>query len=328
MIRPGSVKTVRPPTWLSRRAPRKSSRRFGPWAAAPGAMGFRSWVDGAMAGSGVLTEGGARRANGAPAAGRPGCPPPVGAAAFGCVAGAAPGVGLTGDAGGLPPPGAGWACGAGPGADGVLAPFGGAAGAGALFSRGWIAGALVGGVGGLGAVGGATAAGGAGRAGAAAGGEHAVAAGHAVAPPRAEPGEPVARRRRCRAACGGAAAGGAGRGGGAAGRGGGGGAGRGGGAAAGGGGRCGGAAAGGAGRGGAALGGGLGFPSGPTSPCCATTIGAVCASDAELANGIATIAVVASSTRRSFVMMVSIPREIGNKVWRSTNKHQAGMWRP
>ena len=44
-----------------------------------------------MAGSGVLTEGGARRARGAPAGGRPGCPAPAGAAAFGCAAGAAPG---------------------------------------------------------------------------------------------------------------------------------------------------------------------------------------------------------------------------------------------
>jgi hypothetical protein len=66
----------------------------------------------------------------------------------------------------------------------------------------------------------------------------------------------------------------------------------------------------------------LGFPSGPTSPCCATTIGAVCACDAELANGIAVTAVVASSTRRSFVMMISIlEKTIGNKAARSTNKH-------
>ena len=39
MIRPGSVMTVRPPSWTSRRWPRNSSRRRGPGAAAPGAIG-------------------------------------------------------------------------------------------------------------------------------------------------------------------------------------------------------------------------------------------------------------------------------------------------
>jgi hypothetical protein len=101
------------------------------------------------------------------------------------------------------------------------------------------------------------------------------------------------------AGCGG---GGGGGGGGAAGRGGGGG----GGAAGRGGG--GGAAAGGAAFGGAAFGAsfGLGFPSGPNSSlACATTSGpAVCACDGEVAKCIAVRAVVASSRRRSFVMMV------------------------
>jgi hypothetical protein len=140
---------------------------------------------------------------------------------------------------------------------------------------------------------------------------------------------------------GGAAAGGgggaAGRGGGGAAAGGGGGAAGlgGGGAAAGGGGGAvgldgGGAAAGGgggaAGFGGAAAGGGGGAgraggaaPGGPFCggclpfwssgcPCaCATTIEAVCACDGALANCIAVRAVVASSTRRRFVMMVSFP---------------------
>jgi hypothetical protein len=40
---------------------------------------------------------------------------------------------------------------------------------------------------------------------------------------------------------------------------------------------------------------------------CATTSGAVCACDAVLANCVAVSAVVASSTRRNFVMMVGIP---------------------
>jgi len=102
------------------------------------------------------------------------------------------------------------------------------------------------------------------------------------------------------AGCGaGAAAGGAGRG-----------------AAGGGGGAgCGGAAAGGgAGRAGGGpafggcLGGCLGFPSGPSSSlACATTIGAVCACAGGFTNCIAVRAVVASSTSRSFVMMVLVP---------------------
>jgi hypothetical protein len=41
------------------------------------------------------------------------------------------------------------------------------------------------------------------------------------------------------------------------------------------------------------------------------------------------IAVVARSTRRSFVMMISIlGKTIGNRAARSTNKHWAGLWRP
>ena len=111
------------------------------------------------------------------------------------------------------------------------------------------------------------------------------------------------------AACGGGG-GAAGCGAGAA-AGGGGGAGRG---AAGGGAGRGGAAAGGAGRagGGAAFGGCLGgcfgFPSGPSSSlACAMTCGVVCACDGVLAKCIAVRAVVASSNKRSFVMMVWIP---------------------
>ena len=102
------------------------------------------------------------------------------------------------------------------------------------------------------------------------------------------------RRRRC------------GRGGGAAAGGGGAGVGRGGGAAAGGGavGRAGAAA------GGAPFGGCFGFPSGPSScGACATTIDAVCACDAELASCITVSAVVASSTRRRFVM-VEVPGKV------------------
>src|SRR5207248_10228173 len=118
--------------------------------------------------------------------------------------------------------------------------------------------------------------------------------------------------------------GGVGRGGAAAG-GGGGGVGRGGGAAAGGGGAGrGGAAAGGGAAGGAAFGaaaGGaplgaslLGLPSGPSSSfACAITSGAVCACDGELANCIAVRAVVASSTRRRFVMMISVPENLGDE---------------
>jgi hypothetical protein len=79
----------------------------------------------------------------------------------------------------------------------------------------------------------------------------------------------------------------------------------------------GGAAAGGAGRGATAGGAGfgLGLPSGPRSSlACATTIGAVCACDAGAANCMAVRAVVASSTRRSCVMMVWIPGMIGNRM--------------
>jgi hypothetical protein len=109
-----------------------------------------------------------------------------------------------------------------------------------------------------------------------------------------------------------ATGGGAGRGGGAA-AGGGGGAGRGGGgAAAGGGAGRGGAAAGGAGRGagGAAFGGCLGGASLPSGGAAwAISSGAVCACDTGLANCIAVRAVVASSTRRSLVMMVGSPEK-------------------
>ena len=102
------------------------------------------------------------------------------------------------------------------------------------------------------------------------------------------------------AGCGaGAAAGGAGRGA----TGGGGGAGCGGAAAGGGAGRAGGGPA-----FGGCLGGCLGFPSGPSSSlACATTSGVVCACDGVLTNCIAVRAVVASSNKRSFVMIVWVP---------------------
>ncbi len=174
--------------------------------------------------------------------------------------------------------------------------------------------------GGLGAAGGDTAAGGAGGAGCGGGG----AAGAAGCGAGAAAG-----------GVGGAACGGGG-GGGAAGRGatgGGGGAGRGGAAAGGGAGRAGAGAA-----FGGCLGGCLGFPSGPSSSlACATTIGVVCACDGMLPNCIAVRAVVASSNKRSFVMMVWIPgKRSGDKglatrsvikLWRSTNKRWAGLWR-
>ena len=52
----------------------------------------------------------------------------------------------------------------------------------------------------------------------------------------------------------------------------------------------------------------LGFPSGPTSSlACATTSGAVCACDAEVASCVTVKAVVASSTMRRFVMMSLVP---------------------
>ena len=71
----------------------------------------------------------------------------------------------------------------------------------------------------------------------------------------------------------------------------------------------------GAAAGGAGLGGALGFPSGPSSSlACATTIGAVCACDEGAANCIAVSAVVASSTRRRFVMMVWILGVMANKI--------------
>jgi len=48
----------------------------------------------------------------------------------------------------------------------------------------------------------------------------------------------------------------------------------------------------------------LGFPSGPSSSlACATTSGAVCACEADVASCVTVRAVVASSTRRRFVMM-------------------------
>jgi hypothetical protein len=46
----------------------------------------------------------------------------------------------------------------------------------------------------------------------------------------------------------------------------------------------------------------------------ATTIDAVCACDGELANCITVKVVVASSTRRRFVMMVEVPGKVLSKV--------------
>src|SRR5437899_3363476 len=65
MIRPGSVMTVRPPSWVSRRALRKSSNRCGPRGAAPGTNGVRAWAGGGGAGSGGGPAGGARPTRGA-----------------------------------------------------------------------------------------------------------------------------------------------------------------------------------------------------------------------------------------------------------------------
>ena len=65
---------------------------------------------------------------------------------------------------------------------------------------------------------------------------------------------------------------------------------------------------------GAAAGGGAPFggasflaPGGPSSLACATTSGAVCACDAEVASCVAVKAVVASSRMRRFVMMSLVP---------------------
>ena len=124
------------------------------------------------------------------------------------------------------------------------------------------------------------------------------------------------------AAWGGGGAGGAacGGGGGGAARGGGGGAGLAGGAA------CGGAAEG-AGRAGC---GPLGR-SFSSLPCCAITSGAVCACEGKAANCIAVRAVVASSTKRSFVMVVWVPRKNpGQGSWpnKRVSNRKAGLWRP
>jgi hypothetical protein len=157
---------------------------------------------------------------------------------------------------------------------GVAAPPGWeAAGAGAPFCGGCTAGGLLGEAGDFGCAGVGAAAGAAGCCGRSAAG----------------------------GACGGgAAAGGAGRGGGAAGLGGG---------AGGFGAVGGGAALGGAGcAGGVPFGGSLGLPS--SCSACATTSGAVCACDGGPASCIAVRAVVASSTRRSWVMVIGVPGKL------------------
>jgi hypothetical protein len=98
----------------------------------------------------------------------------------------------------------------------------------------------------------------------------------------------------------------------------------------------GGGGAAGAGRAGGAAPGGGPFWGGclplPSSPgcACATTIDAVCACDGALANCIAVRAVVASSTRRRFVMMVSFPGRFYSRMvrrGRSTASQEAGLWR-
>ena len=74
------------------------------------------------------------------------------------------------------------------------------------------------------------------------------------------------------------------------------------------------AAVGGLTAGGGPFGGALGFPSGPTSSlACATTSGAVCACDADVASCVTVRAVVASSTRRRFVMMWSLEKPGSSK---------------
>jgi hypothetical protein len=190
---------------------------------------------------------------------------------------------------------------------------GGDTGGGALLCEG-ATGATLGAAGGLGGTGGGAAVGGGGGAVRAAGGGGGVtgrgggggaAAGGGGGATRAGGGGGGAGRG------GGAAAGGGGGGGaalgGAGGGGGGGGAGLGGGGAAAGGGGAGRGAA----AGGAAVGGLLGLPSGPSSSlACATTIGASWAYDAGAANCIAVRAVVASSTRRRWVMLVGILEKI------------------
>jgi hypothetical protein len=135
MMRPGSVKTVRPPSWVSRRALRKSSSRRGPCTVAPGAIGVRACAGRGMVGSGALTVGGGpRRASGAAPGGSAVWPPPgaafgaaFGAPLFGTTEGRGGVAGLAGDAGG----GGGAVCVCGVAPDGrlnSLAPGGGVAG--------------------------------------------------------------------------------------------------------------------------------------------------------------------------------------------------------
>jgi hypothetical protein len=183
---------------------------------------------------------------------------------------------------------------------------GGGGGVGAPFCCcccGCMAGAPLGGAGGFGDAGGGAAAGGGGGAGRCGGGGGAAGGGTCGGGATGAAGW---------GGGGGGAAGCGGGGGGAAGRGGGGG------GAAGLGGGGAGRAAGGAGRGGAAFGGCFGFPS--SSLAWAMTCGAVCACDGGAINCVAVRAVVASSNRRRFVMMVWIPGKflagrLGRKAW-------------
>ena len=234
-------------------------KRRGPGAAAPGAMGVSACVARGTTGIGAATAGGERRAMGAAFGGSAVWPPPGAGAALGATGAAR---GATGAAAG--------------GAGGVVGGWPVRAGGGAIFPRSnslslprsW--GAAAGG--GDGGTGGVAECGGGGAAGCGGGG-----GGGAVG------------------CCGGGGAAGCG-GGGAAGCGGG----EGGGAAGcgGGGGACRGGGAGGAGcaAGGAAFGGCLGFPSGPSSSLCATTIGDDCACDGVVITScMAVNAVVASN---------------------------------
>src|SRR5215204_2563788 len=103
MIRPGSVMMVRPPCWLSRRWPRKSSRRCGPDGRVPGAMAVIPAAGGGAAGSGAVTCGACRKAGAT--VGGAFCARPAGGVVFGAPGTAVGAVGAV-PAGGVAPPGA------------------------------------------------------------------------------------------------------------------------------------------------------------------------------------------------------------------------------
>jgi len=60
---------------------------------------------------------------------------------------------------------------------------------------------------------------------------------------------------------------------------------------------------------------------------CATAVGADCARDAMATNCIAVSVVVASSTRRSFLMAIWVLGVMYRRARRSTNRRWAGLWR-